>query len=43
MKTTAAFKNLGKLAFLFFLVKGLAWLCVPVVLAWMAVGQEAAQ
>lgn len=28
--------NLGKLTFLFFLVKGLAWLVVPAVLAWWA-------
>ena len=26
--------NLGKLAFLFFLVKGLAWICLPALLAW---------
>ena len=28
--------NLGRLAFLFFLLKGLAWLVVPLVLAWWA-------
>ena len=26
--------NLGRLAFLFFLVKGLAWLALPAILAW---------
>ena len=28
--------NLGRLTFLFFLVKGLAWILLPVLLAWWA-------
>jgi hypothetical protein len=39
-RTRAAFVNLGRLAFLFFLLKGLAWLCVPAFLAWFAARSE---
>ena len=31
-------RRLGVAGFLFFLIKGLAWLIVPSVLAWWAVG-----
>ena len=40
---SAILVTLGRYAFLFFLLKGLAWLCVPAILAWLAVRPEVVQ